>query len=241
MSKVLVCGDVHGDWSRLFEGIEEHSPDMLLQCGDFGFWPGNVWEAFKARVDAGDLGNTRIYWCDGNHEHFDELFKLEGYDDDGKLEILPGVFYMSRGSILRLEDGRNVLFCGGAESIDRTLRVPGKSWFPQEVINQYAVDGLLTAIDKRLDGDTVEVVVSHTCPFSCRMLERDEGSGCYKAKLNDPTRFALDSVLQRYAPLRWYFGHWHRPKEGLCNRTKWVALDETRAPFEPHWITELGD
>ena len=37
--KILIVGDVHGEWGKLSKLINRHRPDMVLSCGDFGYWP----------------------------------------------------------------------------------------------------------------------------------------------------------------------------------------------------------
>ena len=54
----------------------------------------------------------------------------------------PNIFYMPRGSVLSLSDGRNVLFMGGAESVDKRRRTPGYDWFKQELIRPQDLSNL---------------------------------------------------------------------------------------------------
>jgi hypothetical protein len=107
----LVCGDIHEQFGYFNSFLNKHPHiKIILQVGDLGFWPG---------INNNKIisPNTKIFWCPGNHENWEELKKLRD------IEIFPNVFYMERGSILTLEDGRNVLFMGGAYSIDRSLRI----------------------------------------------------------------------------------------------------------------------
>ena len=36
---ICIMGDVEGDWKTMMEIINEDQPDMVLQVGDFGYWP----------------------------------------------------------------------------------------------------------------------------------------------------------------------------------------------------------
>jgi predicted phosphodiesterase len=72
---ILVLGDVHGDFRALGNLVNKKHPKIVLQCGDFGYWP-----AFKVRNRRGVLkesrpriGETKLCWCDGNHEDFSSL------------------------------------------------------------------------------------------------------------------------------------------------------------------------
>src|SRR5665647_2775680 len=99
--------------------------------------------------------------------------------------------------MLRLDDGRQVLFIGGAKSIDWRRRVAGWDWFPEEIISPQDV--------LQLPEIHVDIVVSHTCPeeFYVEDLSRQECSE------TDPSRQLLSQVLHKYQPSLWYFGHWH--------------------------------
>ena len=180
---IIVVGDLHGVWGPFNAMINEKNPNIILQCGDFGWWPkfhdttnmwsgeyedisdeiiGDPWQRVMAKrvpkpwdqfgIKAND---TKVYWCDGNHEDHWDLIEERNYMK-APCEMMPNVYYMKRGSVLQLPDGRNVLFMGGADSIDKGARTVGLDWFPEEVINQKNVYGL---------PDTkVDVVISHTCP-----------------------------------------------------------------------------
>ena len=132
IGKTIVMGDVHGDHGRLNAFINKKQPKMILQCGDFGYWPRIKKEMINGSLrdyPQPKVKDTKVYWADGNHEDHWSLKNIESN------EIWPNVFYMKRGSVLTLEDGRNVLFMGGAVSIDKHMRTAGHDWFPEETID----------------------------------------------------------------------------------------------------------
>ena len=45
--KVLVVGDIHGDWGKLNSLLTVKRPDIVLQCGDFGWWPAEIFFHFS--------------------------------------------------------------------------------------------------------------------------------------------------------------------------------------------------
>jgi len=63
---------------------------------------------------------------------------------------------MKRGSVLKLPDKRNILFIGGALSIDKKQRTIGYDWFPQETISQKNIF--------ELPDEKIDIVISHTAP-----------------------------------------------------------------------------
>lgn len=211
---VLVVGDLHGEWSRLNGLISEKQPELILQCGDFGWWPmfscekpvlygkQRVWSHRGIKTK-----NTKIYWCDGNHEDHEDLKKYEEIS-----EVYGNVFYCPRGSTLTLKDGRVVLFIGGAESIDKEYRIEGRDWFREEIISTKDLDNALLA-------DRVDIVLSHTCPSEFSIITRSV------QKFNDPSMKALSVILEKYKPSQWIFGHFHLNKTGKYKDTYWECLD----------------
>ena len=211
--KTLIVGDIHGDWGKLNALIAKKQPDIVLQCGDFGWWP--TMEVKKPvlygqqkrwLLEGVKPGDAKVYFCDGNHEEFPYL------KQDGQIhEMYPGVYHASRGSTLTLPDGRVVLFAGGASSIDNNQRTAGHDWFPEENIS-------CDEFDRMTDHDKVDIVISHTCPESFKVY----GS---EGKYKDINRKALEWVLEKYKPGLWFFGHWHKYDRGKQDCTYWRCLD----------------
>jgi hypothetical protein len=203
---IAVLGDVHADFGRLNWWLNKHRPEIVLQCGDWGYWPKfNLVKA--AKIPAG----TRVWFCDGNHEDHESLLALNS------TEIQPGLHYVPRGGVLTLPDGRNVLFMGGARSIDAHLRTPGLDWFPQEILTPWILD--------TLDDQHIDIVISHTCPLEFGIAANIPGApGVY----GDTSRAVLSEVLKRFKPDLWYFGHWHKYKTGVYDNCRWTALDHIR-------------
>lgn len=202
--KTLITGDVHGEFGYLNQLINRTKPDQIICCGDFGYWP---------RVDAIPKlstiklqGAKWLRWCDGNHE---DHWSLRDRTTD---ELAPNIFYMPRGSTYTLDDGRTIMFFGGADSIDKYYRTVGYDWFPEEVI-RYADFENLPECD-------VDIFITHTCPNALKndMLRHDE------RKKNDPSNAALSELWNIYKPSLWFFGHWHKYVEGVMMGTKWYAL-----------------
>ena len=114
---------------------------------------------------------------------------------------------MKRGSTLTLPDKRNVLFIGGALSIDKDQRVIGESWFPEETITQKDV--------MNLPDIKIDIVISHTAPGFFKIFRDD---------IEDPSRKALYYVFDKYLPSLWYFGHMHKFKEDYYRGCHWTVL-----------------
>jgi hypothetical protein len=210
MNKILIVGDVHGEFKKLNSLINDKKPEILIVCGDFGYWPG--W------TDLNTIKNphTKIFWIDGNHENHWELKKcLE--KSEGEPFGLPNdtIIYMPRGSTMELSDGRRILFMGGADSIDKNRRTLGHDWFPEEVVT---IKDIMDTPDVPID-----IIISHTCPeiMLPTVLPYND------LKCNDPSPKMLQELFEKYHPKEWYFGHWHISKEKEISGCKFFALAMT--------------
>ena len=204
---IIIIGDTHGYFHFLNVLINRRLPKIVFQCGDFGFWP--KFPSIKVKN-----GKTDVFLCDGNHEDHESLLKLENN------EIFPNVFYMKRGSYLTLEDGRNVLFMGGALSVDKDYRTPGLDWFPEETISQKDIENLPDI--------NIDIIISHTAPQEFEIKNMEVIGYMKDKKINDPSRIALSYVYEKYKPKLWYFGHFHRFNTGVYENCKWTCLPDCR-------------
>ncbi|MEQ8201063.1 MAG: metallophosphoesterase [Syntrophomonadaceae bacterium] len=209
--KILAVGDIHGAFERLNCLIGQEKPDVILQVGDFGYWPRLGDQDLKMI----DTSRTRIYFCEGNNDDLDSLNALIKKPAQA-VEVSPRIFYMPRGSVLELEDGRRVLFMGGGKSVDRWRREEGWDWFPEEIISEKDL--------AHLPDPPVDIIISHTCPDEFPIEEARR----QKIKDIDPSRSALSKLLHQYHPSLWYFGHWHTCGDGMYKDTMWVCLNWVR-------------
>lgn len=204
MQKILVVGDIHNEFGRLNELISKKKPDLVLQCGDFGYWPNKPWAAPLSNIRC---QGSKILWACGNHE---DHWAIRDRETD---ELAPDVFYMPRGSTYQLEDGRTILFMGGADSIDKHRRRLGDTWFPEEVIRPIDIENLPDI--------KVDIIISHTCPGELLHIMLP----LYPGKLPEPSNMALSELWKIYNPELWFFAHWHHYHEGNVMGTQWYALD----------------
>lgn len=218
----MAIGDVHGKFNKLNQFINKKKPDILLACGDFGYWPKEFNKRYldsigKIRTWKPDIKNpnTEIYWCKGNHEDHESL------KNRPTNELWPNVMYMENGSVLMLRDGRHVLFMGGAFSIDSEYRTAGYDWFPEdEKISQRDI--------MNLPDVDIDIVISHTAPNEFvlkdpRITER---------VIKDSSRDALSVVLNKYKPKQYFFGHFHIYQTGVYNNCHWTALGYLGSDFK---------
>ena len=201
--KILVLGDIHNEFGRLNDILHKKRPDLIISCGDFGYWP--KWVGGD-KIERINTHGAKLLFCDGNHE---DHWSLRDRKQD---ELAPNIIYMPRGSTYELDDGRTILFMGGAHSIDKNLRTVGWDWFPEEIITQKDMQNLP---EKKID-----IFITHTCPEELV----DDMIKYYPEKRGEPSNTALSQLWKIYKPKLWIFAHWHHYNEGNLFGTKWYAL-----------------
>lgn len=220
MCKIMIVGDIHSRWNVVNSLIIDHSPDILLSCGDVGWWP--HFHGKKMHEDNVEVYNQygiqneecKIYWADGNHENHQDIsnriINNESMEFAGK-----NIFYQRRGSVLTLPDGRNVLFFGGAISTDKSKRMAYVDWWPNEVPDNNDFQYLKAELQK-VEWE-IDIVISHTAPT---VFLQEIGFG----DKDDPTVHMLDYILGMTCPKQWFFGHFHHAQAGSFNGCSWHAL-----------------
>ena len=131
-TRVAVCGDVHGNagWLRMLaKAFTALAPDVttLLQLGDWWMKPKDVDDAFAGS------SIERIYVTLGNHEPWDQVTPLLDAYPTAAVRVSDLTWLLPRPGRLRIGD-RAVLSLGGASSVDKSWRVRGVSWWPDEEI-----------------------------------------------------------------------------------------------------------
>lgn len=240
--KVLVLGDIHGVWRQTNTLIAKHKPELVLQCGDFGWWPKHhkttrIYSGVHRRDPMTGIkmqapfnqyglriGEAKLYWCAGNHEDWEDLNSKGTSLNPYPIEVSKNIFYMPRCATLNLPDGRRVLFMGGAASTDKEYRRYRYDWYPEETIAQMDIYNLPDV--------SIDIVVSHTSPSYFKSeLYRDsndwrQNDSYWLEKFKDPSCYALDAVYEKYRPKWWFFGHYHVSKFGSYGKCRWFALNK---------------
>jgi Icc-related predicted phosphoesterase len=225
IKNVLIVGDVHGNlawWHKILDATEITTTDIILQVGDFGYWPHREWgQKYLAGVEKLLAErNLSCVFVDGNHDNHEWLFQLPKRAD-GFVEVSPHVIYAPRTHRWTWNNVR-FMSLGGASSIDRGNRSMGASWWPQE---------LLSSGDyyKAVDGEEIDVLVCHDTPSKVKL----------DFKADDmPTvsnRMLLQAVVEATHPKLVVHGHYHsliQQKIALTNGgfSKVVGLSRDKFP-----------
>lgn len=180
VSRVLVVGDLHGNDRAAAAAIHhaaQQGAQLVVQVGDFGFWPTAnrtqrkpYGEGFTAWVErtCREVG-VPLLWVRGNHEDHPALFA-----EREKAGVGPGEPWWMHEHLAHWPDGlvlnvggKRWLGVGGAHSIDRRLRVEGRSWFPEEKVTPEQAAEI--ASQGHFD---VDVVVAHDAPLGAPFLRK---------------------------------------------------------------------
>lgn len=200
--RLLVAGDTHGNatWLEvLFNRALEHRCDVLVQLGDFGYWPHTRdGQRFLRRVEfLAKRVRVPIVWIDGNHENHAMLRTLSPRPD-GFVELSTHVLHAPRG--LRWNwAGIRFGALGGAFSIDWRRRVLGVSWWAEEVITPEDV--------ATLTDDPLDVLLTHDAPAGIP-IEGLPLSAPDELRSYDNRRLIATAVESTNAQVLLH-GHWH--------------------------------
>lgn len=212
---IIFIGDIHGEWGHFNSFINEmyskhKEPITFIICGDVAyFWLNDPEPKIKRPP------YCKIIWIPGNHENWDIIDK---YSLGTLHELQDGVFLATFGAIETIE-GHNIMFCGGADSVDKNLRMPLVDWFPQEIITNKDMNFVLDNVEQQ----KIDILVSHTCPamFFSQLSKKIDW---LEEKSVDPSTYALDIIVDRFRPDLCIFGHFHRYMEGNIKDMRWKCL-----------------
>ena len=231
---IWITGDYHGG----FDGAKVESgafpsgwcatrEDALLIAGDFGLpWDGSNREKEEMAFVAGAPWTT--LFIDGNHECFPYFEDVPAQPWHGGLaqhvwqdarlrcpgtrastEEPPAVWRLMRGQVYELE-GARVFTMGGATSIDKAMRTPGATWFPEELPSRAE----LAEAERNLDacGWEVDYVVTHCCAthLQPRAIYPQHG---WDRPVRDALNEWFERLEDRLTYKRWYFGHYHADRD----------------------------
>ncbi|MCL2429987.1 MAG: metallophosphoesterase family protein [Alphaproteobacteria bacterium] len=191
---MFLIGDVHAK----FEQYERHIAGRqdTVQVGDMGIG----FRRFSPRLDALMVaGNQRF--IRGNHDNPEACGQSRQWIADGTVE-------------------GDVMFVGGALSVDQAWRTPGLDWWADEELTIAEIDRLIDVYAAAKP----RIMVTHDCPqfLEATMLEVVGA----QTSIPSRTRQALDAMFARHQPEHWVFGHWHRTHRTERNGCLFTCLGE---------------
>ena len=199
-TKVMFAGDIHGNLEHagwLFDHAVENDVNVIIACGDFGYWPHYRWgeKYLKAVARMAKKNDIKFYWIDGNHENHDLLDDLVNTHGGGKpIPMYETIHYIPRGCVFTI-GSKTIMGYGGAYSVDWNRRELGISWWAQERINEYAV--------AELPEQKVDILVTHEAPLGKEISYKDD------IPISVRQRELVSEIQQKTSPSLHVCGHHH--------------------------------
>ena len=232
LKHLIYTGDVHGGFaaitriSNIQRNMPEYKPEetMVVILGDAGlnFWLNNTDKKYKKLINS---MNYHIYCVRGNHEQRPELIKSMVLVNDENVnnvvymeETFPNIRYFVDGKIYNLL-GYKCLVIGGAYSVDKWYRLaragytrdeaetadPKKcGWFKDECLTATE----MVAIMKEVKGESVDFILSHTCPLSWEPTDLFL-NGIDQSTVDKSMEVWLDELKDNVKWKYYLFGHYH--------------------------------
>lgn len=219
-TKVLMLGDTHGNLGFVKQAIAyavAQGCTHICQLGDNGFLfnPGagfNKQDQVDRRLaDAG----LEMWWLPGNHENYMLIGQMLAKHNAALLHpapvrVSPNMVFLPRGA--RWEwGGVRFAAAGGAVSIDRDRRVPGRSWWDAETVT----DEQEAQIVEWFAADQVDVLLTHDAPSNPELgefLQRYSDLIGLPYELEEASRRhreRLHNITCAADPLVVFHGHYH--------------------------------
>lgn len=218
---IYVTGDTHGDERRFrdweYMTAQLSAKDKLMVCGDFGYVFRDS-DREKQYLDFMAEKPYQILFVDGNHENFDLIsaYPVETWCG-GLAHILkrnkkgnPQIIHLMRGQVFHIEN-KIIFTFGGGYSIDKYIRTPYHSWWPQEMPTE---DEMKEAVKNlELCHNQVDYIITHTAPEDT--MSRFHPEHYEEKPLNNFLEWVRENVQYKH----WYFGHLHRDEDLWRNQT----------------------
>lgn len=183
MSYTRIVGDIHGAYEDYKDLVG--SVSTSVQVGDFGVGFSEYKDGEMARWQHNNPGHKFIR---GNHDSPDVCEDMPGYLGDYKYD-----------------QDNDVLYIGGAWSIDYYHRTEGVNWWDNEELSQNQFD----QISRLYLLHRPKVVISHDAPYQVP-IKMGLLNPAFGGPVMTRTGYRLQQIFIQHQPKHWFFGHWHK-------------------------------
>lgn len=108
-----------------------------------------------------------------------------------------------------------IFFIRGAWSIDHYLRILGRDLFHEEELTYTQFVACLELYEQVKPS----IVISHDCP-------REVRKEMFNIYDKSTTSNGLQALFEVHQPDLWVFGHYHKSRKEIINKTEFICLDE---------------
>ena len=211
---IYITGDTHSDFSRIKAFCKDYDTtidDVIVILGDAGINYYRGAKDIKVKYALSNLPIT-IFCIHGNHEirphtivSYDKMKWNEGmvyYEN-----AYPNILFAVDGEIYKLNN-KQCIAIGGAYSVDKDYRLMmGYGWWEDEQPS----NEIKQTVEKVLLENTVDIVLSHTCPLKYEPIEVFL-SFIDQSTVDKSTEEWLDKIEESITYEKWYCGHYHTSK-----------------------------
>jgi DNA repair exonuclease SbcCD nuclease subunit len=234
---MIFVGDIHAEFNELISSLKKHDiRDMsVIQVGDFGIGfdlPKKELRRLKFLNEFLESKNIKLYAIRGNHDdptYFNGEFNFDKFSN---IMLVPDY------TLITIDDN-NILFVGGAISIDRYANPKvthnWKSWGGRkEGKNYWKDEGFIFDEDKIKSFRDVDIVVTHTSPgFLPPLLKIGaeiwfESDPSLENELDKERRELSDMhylLRQKNNFKYWFYGHYHFSNLEIIEDIRYKLLD----------------
>lgn len=222
---IIAVGDLHGRLDLLIQTVlKTDLKDVnFIQVGDFGLGFQTIEDDETMLSGLNDFFQSRnifLFSIRGNHDN--PIFWREEKFKFSNIKLVPDY------TVLTVEN-KNILFVGGAISIDRIIRREGRNWWPDEIFN-FDEEKL-----KSLNLQNLNYVVTHSAPQFAH--PRSFNSLVYNYTAIDPNLEA-DLLKERqeitkfydylnhngFTPSLYIYGHFHQSYREQIDDTEFILV-----------------
>lgn len=241
--RLAVAGDWHANYRWAKKAIKyaaECGADHILHTGDYGYlFRRDYINEIEKQLKLFDLN---LWFVDGNHECFPNLYCFKLDETTGRRPISDHVDHLPRG--YRWEwNGQRYLAMGGAYSIDRKWRTLGKSWWSEETVTDEEIDQAIAA-------GPADVLLMHDAPSGVEIPGLASGAWRWPSDAliaAEQHREKIARLVDAVEPNTIFHGHYHLKYQAFrksCLVTGLDCNDSTLPgnilivdPEQTEWIT----
>ena len=207
----IFIGDIHGKFKQYNKIIKQHK--NTIQVGDMGVGFRtliNYDGAYKYSRNPPHalMVEQNAQFIRGNHDNPEVCFRHSQWIRDGHVE-------------------NDMMFVGGAFSIDRQWRHSGEDWWPDEELS----DHQFAEIHNIYNVARPACMVTHDCPYFIYPMIHSH----HFVDIPSRTPKALEAMWQIHKPKVWVFGHHHKSFDQIVDGTRFVCLAELEVK-EINWL-----
>lgn len=215
-----ICGDLHGDASKILQWSDAVENSTLIHVGDLCIVQYDL-ERLAYKLSK---RNNKFISCRGNHEVSQEY--------DFGFKVGDSIELVADYSI-RTINGKNYFFIGGAISLDRKYRLAFKERYPHRE-NWYREDEALVYKPELIPAD-IDVLITHTAPpeflpkadplFLKKFADQDDKLMVDIRRERDNIRAIYEDCASKTRVKHSFFGHWHMSESGEYKGIRYRGLN----------------